>query len=61
VKLSRNQVFRECMLVVFVTSSVVFSWIITLMFMGILEEDTILEKFLTRPSVYEIGLNDDSK
>ena len=58
---SRRQFLLECSLLLLVTSGVLVFWVVTLMFMGILEGDGILDKYFTRPSVYEIGLDNDPK
>ena len=56
----KQSIFEYSVLLVVCLSLLVF-WFVTLMFMGILEDDRILEKFFTRPSVYEIGMSDDPK
>lgn len=56
----KQSIFEYSLLLVVCLSLFVF-WFVTLMFMGILEDDRILEKFFTRPSVYEIGMSNDPK
>jgi hypothetical protein len=58
---SKFKFLLECSVLLLVTSGVLVFWVVTLMFMDILEDDDILDKYFTRPSVYEIGLDNDPK
>ena len=58
---SRIQLSLEILFLALVSLSVLLSWVVTLMFMGVLEDDRILQNYFTRPSVYEIGPIDDPK
>ena len=58
---SKVELWLESSLLLVVSVGVLVFWYVTLMFIGVLENAEILDKYFSRPSVYEIGIIDDPK
>jgi len=61
VRRSKVELWLESSLLLVVSVGVLVFWYVTLMFIGVLENAEILDKYFSRPSVYEIGIIDDPK
>jgi hypothetical protein len=61
VRRSKVELLLESSLLLVVSVGVLVFWYVTLMFIGVLENAEILDKYFSRPSVYEIGISDDPK